>query len=188
LIESSASDRQVIDAVLGGDRDAFRVLVERESAQVIEASRRVLRDSVEAEDVAQDAFMAAFQALATFRGDGPFGAWVRRIAVRAAIARLAARPDLVWFEGDGPEPRSMSVRADGDPERLALDFEYRSMVVDAIRKLPAPQRAVVMLRFYGDLSIEEIATSTHNPIGTVKSRLSRGVAGLRSQVVPRSAP
>ena len=56
MIDQVTSDRQVIDAVLGGDRDAFRVLVDRESAQVIEASRRILRDPFEAQDVAQDAF------------------------------------------------------------------------------------------------------------------------------------
>jgi RNA polymerase sigma-70 factor (ECF subfamily) len=182
------SDRQVIDAVLGGDRDAFRVLVDRESGLVIEASRRILRDPIEAQDVAQDAFVLAFQALGTFRGDGPFGAWVRRIAVRAAMARLASRPDLVWLDGDQADPRASTLRSHDDPEGHALETEYRSTVIEAIRRLPAPQRAVVMLRFYGDLSLEEIAIATGHPMGTVKSRLSRGVASLRNQVAPRSMP
>lgn len=187
MVDLASSDRKVIDAVLGGDRDAFRVLVDRESGQVIEATRRILRDPFEAQDIAQDAFTAAFQALATFRGDGPFGAWVRRIAVRAAVARLASRPDLTWLDMDEPDPSAAALRADDDPERTALEAEYRSTVIDAIRKLPSPQRAVVMLRFYGDLSLEEIAIATNHPIGTVKSRLSRGMAGLRDQGVPRSA-
>jgi RNA polymerase sigma-70 factor (ECF subfamily) len=188
LIEPTTSDRQIIDAVLGGDRDAFRVLVERESRHVIEASRRILRDPVEAQDVAQDAFTTAYQALATFRGDGPFGAWVRRIAVRAAIARLASRPDLAWLDGEEACPRAAMLPSGDDPERHALDLEHRAAVIDAIRKLPAPQRAVVMLRFYGDFSLEEIAVATEHPIGTVKSRLSRGVANLRDQLTPRAAP
>jgi RNA polymerase sigma-70 factor, ECF subfamily len=188
LIEPTLSDRQVIDAVLGGDRDAFRVLVERESGLVIEASRRILRDPVEAQDVAQDAFVLAFQALATFRGDGPFGAWVRRIAVRAAMARLASRPDLVWLDGDEGQSQASTLRSHDDPAGYALETEYRTTVIEAIRQLPTPQRAVVMLRFYGDLTLEEIAIATGHPIGTVKSRLSRGVAGLRDQVAPRSMP
>lgn len=188
MIDPTQSDRQVIDAVLAGDREAFRVLVERESAPVIEACRRVLRDPVEAQDAAQDAFTQAFQALATFRGDGPFGAWLRRIAVRTAIARLAARPDLVTLDGETLDPRAAALRSDDDPEGHTLDVEHRAAVTDAIAKLPAAQRDVVMLRFYGDLSLEEIAQVTHHPIGTVKSRLSRGVAGLRDQLTPRSVP
>jgi RNA polymerase sigma-70 factor (ECF subfamily) len=188
LIDPTRSDRQVIDAVLGGDRDAFRVLVERESAHVMEASRRILRDPIEAQDVAQDAFTLAFRSLATFRGDGAFGAWVRRIAIRVAIARLAARPDLAWLDGDEAAPRAATLATEDDPERHALEVERRAAIIEAIRRLPPPQRAVVMLRFYGDLSLEEIAIATDNPIGTVKSRLSRGVASLREQVVPRSAP
>lgn len=187
MIDQVTSDRQVIDAVLGGDRDAFRVLVDRESAQVIEASRRILRDPFEAQDVAQDAFASAFVALPTFRGDGPFGAWVRRIAVRGAIARLASRPDLAWLGDEGTDRFAAALRSDDDPERRALEVEYRSTVIDAIRRLPTTQRAVVMLRFYGDLSLEEIAVATNHPIGTVKSRLSRGVASLRDQVATRSA-
>jgi RNA polymerase sigma factor (sigma-70 family) len=77
---------------------------------------------------------------------------------------------------------------DDDPERHALEVEHRAAIIEAIRRLPPPQWAVVMLRFYGDLSLEEIAIATDNPIGTVKSRLSRGVTSLREQVVPRSAP
>ena len=187
MIDQVTSDRHVIDAVLGGDRDAFRVLVDRESAQVIEASRRILRDPFEAQDVAQDAFASAFVALATFRGDGPFRAWVRRIAVRGAIARLASRPDLAWLGDVGAERFAAALRSDDDPERRALEVEYRSMVIDAIRRLPTTQRAVVMLRFYSDLSLEEIAVATDHPIGTVKSRLSRGVASLREQVDSRTA-
>ncbi|MEP6638307.1 MAG: sigma-70 family RNA polymerase sigma factor [Chloroflexota bacterium] len=186
MIESTASDRQVIDAVLAGDREAFRVLVERESGPVIEACRRVLRDPVEAQDVAQDAFTQAFQALATFRGDGPFAAWLRRIAVRTAIARLAARPNLVTLDGETPDPVAATLQSDDDPEGHALDMEHRAAVADAIRTLPAAQRDVVLLRFYGDLSLEEIAKVTHHPVGTVKSRLSRGVASLRDQLTPRS--
>ena len=91
MIERTATDRQVVDAVLAGDREAFRVLVDRESGNVIGVCRRVLGDPLEAEDAAQDALTKAYQALATYRGDGPFGAWLRRIAVRVAIARLAAR-------------------------------------------------------------------------------------------------
>lgn len=187
MIEPTTSDRQVVDAVLGGNREAFRVLVERESQPVIAVCRRILRDPVEAQDVAQDAFAQAYQALATFRGDGPFGAWLRRIAARIAIARLAARRDASTLDGDTLDPRVAMLTSGDEPEAYVLGLEYRAAVIDAIATLPVAQREVILLRFYGDLSLQEIARLTSHPIGTVKSRLSRGVASLREQLTARSA-
>jgi RNA polymerase sigma-70 factor (ECF subfamily) len=188
VIQPTTSDRQVVDAVLAGNREAFRVLVERESQAVIGVCRRILRDPIEAQDVAQDAFTQAYQALATFRGDGPFGAWLRRIAIRIAIARLAARRDASTLDGDTVDPRIAALKADDDPEAHVLGLEDRAAITDAIAALPASQREVIVLRFYGDLSLREIARITDHPIGTVKSRLSRGVTILRDQLTTRSAP
>ena len=188
MADPVSNDRQVVDAVLAGDREAFRVFVERESVSVIAACSRILRDPIEAQDAAQDTFIQAFQALATYRGDGPFAAWLRRIAVRVAIARLAARPNVVALDArtaHGPAERASS---DIDPEALALGVEHRAAIIDAVAALPAAQRDVVLLRFYGDLSLEEIARATSHPLGTVKSRLSRGIARLRDDLEQGSAP
>ena len=186
MIASTTSDRQVIDAVLAGNPEAFRVLVERESHAVIGVCGRILGDRVEAEDVAQDAFTQAYQALATFRGDGPFGAWLRRIAIRVAVARLATRRDVIRLDAEAIDPRAAMLRSPDDPEARALDVEYRAAILDAVATLPMSQREVILLRFYGDLSVQEIASVTRHPIGTVKSRLSRGVASLREQLTSRS--
>src|SRR3954452_13416225 len=115
-------DRSVVDAVLGGDRDAFRLLVDRESASVIRACHRVLGDLHEAEDAAQEAFVTAFQSLAGWRGDGPFGAWLTRIAVRIALRRAQRRRDVAWIDpmdpahgldlSGGPDPAAATVRAE----------------------------------------------------------------------------
>lgn len=188
MLEPTTTDRQVVDAVLAGDREAFRLLVERESQPVIGTCRRILGDPIEAQDAAQDAFTQAYQALATFRGDGAFGAWLHRIAVRVAIGRLAARRDLITLDGETIDPRAAMLASDDDPESAVLDVEDRAAILAAVTALPEPQRDVVMLRFYGDFSLEEIARFTRHPVGTVKSRLSRGVASLRDQLTPRSAP
>jgi len=188
VLDSTLGDRQVVDAVLAGDREAFRVLVERESQAVIGVCRRILGDPVDAQDAAQDAFSQAFEALATFRGDGPFGAWLHRIAVRAAIARLAARRVAVTLDAESIDPRAAMLISADDPEAVALDGEDRATILAAVKALPEAQRDVVLLRFYGELSLDEIAEATRNPLGTVKSRLSRGVASLRDQLVTRSAP
>ena len=188
MIAPTTSDRQIVDAVLAGDREAFRVLVERESRSVIGICYRIVGDPTDAEDVAQDAFTQAYQALATFRGDGPFGAWLRRIAIRAAIARLAARRDVTTLDGETVDPRAAMLKSDDDPEKHVLGQEHRAAIIDAVATLPSAQRDVIMLRFFGDLSIQEIASVTRHPIGTVKSRLSRGVTSLREQLTPRSSP
>jgi RNA polymerase sigma-70 factor, ECF subfamily len=175
------SDRSLVDAVLSGDDEAFRVLVERESPNVMAVCIRLLRDPQEAEDVAQEAFLQAYRTLPTYRGDGAFGAWVWRIAMRLAMARLKRRP---------PELQADPTRAGGwlaptvtdvDPESLALVGERREDVLKAISTLPESQRRVVALRFYADYSLDEISTATGAPIGTVKSRLHRALSTLRGR-------
>jgi len=186
VLDPTATDRQVVDAVLAGDRDAFRLLVERESSMVISACRRVLGPA-EAEDAAQEAFTRAYLSLGTFRSDGPFGAWVRRIAIRLSVARLAAAHAAVSLDDERSHGR-VGRQPGVDPEVQLLDTEERAALVDAVAQLPADQREAVMLRYFGDRSIDEIARLTNRPIGTVKSRLSRGVASLRDQFGVRSAP
>jgi RNA polymerase sigma-70 factor (ECF subfamily) len=188
VIEPPPTDRQLVDEVLVGNGEAFRVLVERASPPVLGVCRRILRDSDEAEDVAQDAFLRAYRALATFRGDGAFGAWVTRIAVRLAIARLASRRDLAHVSPDHAAEWAVSLDSRDDPEARALDKEQRRAIRDAVGALPLSQRSVVALRFYGDLSLEEISRLTTTPLGTVKSRLHRGIENLRQRLASRSTP
>lgn len=174
-------DRVLVDAVISGDDEAFRVLVDREKANVIGLCRRVLGDRTEAEDVAQEAFLQAYRALPTFRGDGPFGAWLGRIAMRMAIARLKQptplRADPTRAEGWLVNP-SESV----DPQSITLDDERRAEILQAISKLPEAQRRIVAMRFYGDMSLDEISSATGAPLGTVKSRLHRALASLRGRL------
>jgi RNA polymerase sigma-70 factor (ECF subfamily) len=182
------ADRQLVDAVIAGDHGAFRTLVDRESPAVIAVCRRVLREPSEAEDAAQDVFLQAYRSLASFRGDGPIGAWLRRIAVRAAVARLGARTDLGPGDADASDAEAARLVGSDDPERELLASEWRAAILDAVRALPEAQREVILLRFYRDLSLDEIATLTRRPVGTVKSRLRRGLAGLRDQIAPGTTP
>ena len=94
----TTDDRTIVDAVLAGDRHAFRLLVEREGPAVVAACARILGDRAEAEDVAQEAFVIAYRSLSTWRADGAFGAWLSRIAVRLAIRRARARKQVTWLD------------------------------------------------------------------------------------------
>lgn len=181
------SDRQVVDAVLAGDNDAYRLLVERESRVVIGLCTSILRDPDEAQDVAQDAFVQAYRSLAAYRGDGTFGAWIGRIATRMAVARAAlAKRGASPMLTDEMLDRGLTDES-ANPERDAVKHEQALAIQRAISDLPAEQRQVVTLRFYQDLPLEMIASTLQLPLGTVKSRLHRGLARLRDQHDLRSA-
>jgi len=181
-----ANDRELVDAVLAGDVEAYRTLVDRESRSVIGLCMGILRDADDAQDVAQDAFVRAYRSLATFRGDGTFGAWIGRIATRMAIARaVAIKHEQTTTSANGQEAASYADHA--NPEREMLMLENATAVRQAIRDLPADQRQVVELRFYQEMPLDEIASTTGTPLGTVKSRLHRALARLRDQGDLRSA-
>ena len=182
-----SDERAIVAAILGGDRDAFRLLVDRESAAVVRACHRVLGDLAEAEDVAQEAFVIAYRSLATWRADGPFGAWLSRIAIRLAVRQASKRRTVAWarpVEGEDRDARLQAVPAgrSTDPEGLALRGERQRSVRDAVARLDEPYREVVALRFFAERSLEEIATITGRPLGTVKTHRHRGLIRLRGRL------
>jgi RNA polymerase sigma-70 factor (ECF subfamily) len=186
--------------VLAGDRDAYRTLVERESRATARICYRVLGDPHEAEDAAQEAFVTAFRSLSSWRGESPFGAWLARIALRIALRSASRRRPVVWLdpahpessvERDGPQARdgasaaaaftsaSMAAGPAHDPAVLTVHAERASAVRAAVAGLDEPYREVVALRFFGDLSLAEIAAETGRPLGTVKTHLHRGLLRVR---------
>ena len=191
-----SDDRAIVDVVLAGDREAYRRLVERESAGLVRACHRILGDQAEAEDAAQEAFVTAFRSLATWRGDGPLGAWLTRIAVRIALRQAGRRRTVAWRDphlATGPEAtpsaadraaerEAMAAAPMTDPAILSLRAERATEVRTAVATLPEPYREVVALRFFGEASLEEIARETGRPLGTVKTHLHRGLECLRASM------
>lgn len=188
--EGWIDELQVVRAVLDGDRNAYAILVDREAAAVIRACQRVLSDLHEAEDVAQEAFVTGYRSLATWRGEGPFGAWLTRIAVRLAVRQLGRRRAVVWLAPSGGDDRTTDLGAQlragprTQPEHLVLHAEHATATRRAVADLEEPYREVVALRFFGERSLEEIAGLTGRPLNTVKTHLRRGLLRLRDRLEP----
>ena len=155
--------------------------MDREGPAVLRACHRVLGDLHEAEDAAQEAFVTAFRALGTWREDGPFGAWLTRIAIRISIRRSQQRKTVTWLDPTNPGAAG-NLHGAPDPATVSLNAERAAHVRDALARLDEPYREVVALRFFGDLSLGEIADQTGRPLGTVKTHLHRGLLRLRENL------
>jgi len=148
---------------------------------VIRTCHRVLGDLHEAEDAAQEAFVTAFRSLAAWRGDGPFGAWLTRIAVRIALRRAQRRRDVAWIDSGDPVTM-VDPASESDPAVSSIRAERSTAIRAAVARLDEPYREVIALRFYAEMSLEEIAAQTGRPLGTVKTHLHRGLLRLRGTV------
>jgi RNA polymerase sigma-70 factor (ECF subfamily) len=169
-------------ALVAGDARAFEILIERESPSVFRACYRVLGRIDEAEEATQEAFVLAYRALGTFRGDGHPAAWLLRIATREAWRRSAAQSkrrkvSLPLDEAalSIPSPRH-------DPSQRVMRMQDQQQVRMAVGRLPEPYREVIALRYFGDLSLGEIGAATRRPVGTVKAQVHRGLQRLRTLI------
>ena len=109
--DEGVDDRALVDAVLAGDRDLFRVLVEREQVTVYRTCLRILGRPHDAEDVAQESFVMAYRSLGTYRGEGPLGGWLLRIATRQAYRRLGQRRETAELQPELTLERSAPTRS-----------------------------------------------------------------------------
>jgi RNA polymerase sigma-70 factor (ECF subfamily) len=165
-------DLELVSLGRTGDRAAFGELVRRHGSAVRGLLRRMGADGATADDVAQDAFLAGFEQIAEFRGEGAFRTWICRIAARlyARRWRREARTELLAEGADDPPA---SVAADA---RIDLD--------DALKSLSDPERICVSLCYGVGLSHGEAAAALNAPLGTVKSHVKRGLDKLRSRLSP----
>lgn len=180
-------DQALSRALVTGDGQAFQVLVERETPRVFRTCLRILGRIDEAEEATQETFVLAYRSLATFRGDGPAGAWLMRIATRESWRRGAVRSrhrahTTILDTG------SMAVPSEARaPLDEAIAAEERERVRLAVARLAEPYREVVALRYFGELSLLEICSALRRPEGTVKAQLHRGLKHLR-ELIGEAAP
>lgn len=165
---SREDDASLVSRARDGEEAAFAVLVDRYGSMVMSLAYASTLNESDAEDVAQEAFLAAWRSLPGFRGDASFSSWLyglarsrcvdraRRAAVRPALARSAAG------EGGDVDPSSSDARATA------------SAILAAAADLPLPQRQAVLMRDVQGLSYDEIATLQDVRVGTVRSRIAVG--------------
>jgi len=165
------TDGNLVRSVLSGRREAYAELVRRHERALVATAGAVLGDLEAAQEAAQEAFVAAYQRLASLRRAEAFGAWTAKIARRTAVRMARERARSRPLEG---VPEAVD-RAPTDGE---LDARVRR-VLRAVERLPVRQRQAALLRYFGGHRVGEIAAMTGQPVGTVKSHLSRATARLR---------
>jgi RNA polymerase sigma-70 factor, ECF subfamily len=178
---TSLDDHALSRAIAMGDQQAFRFMVERDTPRIFRICYRILGHVDEAEEATQQAFVIAFRALRTYRGEGHAGAWLARIAARESwrLASHRSRRRTLTATLDV----AIDVPGDGrDPLGEAIQVEERDRVRAAVQELPEPYREIITLRYFGDLSLLEICSATGRPKGTVKAQLHRGLARLRKML------
>lgn len=171
---AAAHDIELAARAALGERAAFGELVRRHSSAVRGLLRRLGADAALADDLAQDAFLAAFEQITEFRGEGTFQAWVKRIAARLYVRRWRRdkRTDLM---ADTPEPETAAGLDQADAaQRIDLDA--------ALNTLSTAERLCVSLCYGGGLSHSEAADALNTPLGTIKSHVKRGLDKLRDRL------
>src|SRR5271167_3701557 len=173
------SDLKLVERVQRGERAAFDLLVLRYQHKVLKLIMRYVHDATEAEDIAQEAFVKAFRALQSFRGDSAFYTWLYRIAINTAENALVAtkrRPMDYDLHARLAESET--------PEGLLLTDEIRDTVNRAIENLPEDLRTAIVLRELEGLSYEDIAQTMDCPVGTVRSRIFRAREAIDKKLRP----
>ena len=189
----AASDAIAVERTLAGDRDAFRVLVERHSPNVFRLAYRMTGNRHDAEEVVQEAFLRSYQKLGQFAARANFGTWVYRIAANYAIDRMrqrrkeeSRREEPGVEREDGMENDTLSRVKDPapTPERLTQSLQLRKQMEAALAALSHSERTAFVMRHWEGCGIEEIAEVLKSSSGAAKNTVFRAVQKLRQTLQP----
>jgi RNA polymerase sigma-70 factor (ECF subfamily) len=182
---NQTTDETLIENCLAGRREAFGQLVERYQNRLYHSLMHLLGSAEDAQDATQDAFVQAFEKLASFRGQSQFYSWLFRIAFNTAVsAKRKSRRMSVSLEGrreaNGLEPTDASPSAEPS---YAMDVSDRQRLIQqALSELSEEFRTALVLKEMDGMSYEEIANLIEVPLGTVRSRIHRGRLELKEKL------
>ena len=183
-------DQQLVERAQRGDKRAFELLVAKYQRKLGRLLSRMVRDPAEVEDVTQEAFIKAYRALPSFRGDSAFYTWLYRIAINTAKNYLVAlgrrAPTTTEFDNEDAEnfEEAEALRDSSTPESELHGKQIAATVNRAMEALPEDLRTAITLREIEGLSYEEIATLMNCPIGTVRSRIFRAREAIAAELRP----
>jgi RNA polymerase sigma-70 factor (ECF subfamily) len=183
-------DQQLVERAQRGDKRAFELLVAKYQRKLGRLLSRMVRDQAEVEDVTQEAFIKAYRALPSFRGDSAFYTWLYRIAINTAKNYLVAlgrrAPTTTEFDHEDAEnfEEAEALRDSSTPEGELHGKQIAATVNRAMEALPDDLRTAITLREIEGLSYEEIATLMNCPIGTVRSRIFRAREAIAAELRP----
>jgi len=192
-----ATDAAVVAQVLAGDRDAFRVLVDRHSRSIFRVVYRMTGNQQDAEELVQETFLRAYKSLARFELRANFSTWLYRIAVNRTLDFLTAKKTQITMKEtyeivDNPEPdegRQLQVAAEGPgPDRMLLSAEMKRKIAGAMGLLTPAERVAFTMRHMEGRSIEEISQALKLKANAAKNSVFRAVQKLRQQLEPYAGP
>lgn len=178
-VAASDSDNDIVKRVQQGDKEAYNILVLRYQHKVCDLAFKFVGNYVDANDVAQEAFIRAYRALNNFRGDSSFYTWLYRIVSNTAKSFLEHNQKRRYtVDIDDPDfDNQQDVRGllvtHETPDALIESEELQQVIEQALDELPADLKRAMILREVEEMSYEEIAAVMHTPIGTVRSRIFR---------------
>lgn len=188
---AALDDAALVACVMAGERDAFRLIMQRCNQRMFRVVRGVIRNEAEAEDVVQEAYVHGYEKLGSFRGEASLATWLTRIALNEAYGRLRRRRDSVDIDDiDMRAPAAQLIAFPGhvlgdDPAEEAARAQLRRLLEQAVDELPEAFRLVYVLRDVEGCSVEETASALEIRPETVKTRLHRARRQLREALTSR---
>ncbi|MDR0553256.1 MAG: sigma-70 family RNA polymerase sigma factor [Treponema sp.] len=174
--ESGLDDKQIVAHVIAGQREWFKVLVERYERAVYSMGISFLRNAEDAADFAQEVFLKVFRNLSRFEGRSRFSTWLYKIAYNTAVNKVSRKKEYRSLAEDE------YIAAGDTPERGLLRAAARTAVLEAVTGLPERYRVCVDLFFFYDRSYQEIGAITGFPVNTIKSHVFRAKKLLREKL------
>ncbi len=190
---ATLDDAELVRRALARDAEAFGAIMQRHNQRLYRIARSVLRNSTEAEDAVQEAYVAAFSHLASYRGESPLGAWLSRIVMNEALGRLRRKPSAADFAPLEAVPEAEIIQfpssaANEDPERTMAQRQILQLVENATDALPEVYRVVFVTRVIEGMSVEETADLLRIKPETVKTRLHRARQLVHDQLDKQIGP
>lgn len=179
-------DQHAISRLQQGDLNGLEAIVSRYQAQAVHAAYLILYDRSLAEDVVQSAFIKVAERIHQFDNQRPFAPWFYRIVVNDALKLAQKQKRNVSLEDEMDEPALLLAHSFVEPglhpEQLVEQMENRQNILKAIQSLPPGQRAVIVMRYYLDMSMMEMTTKTGRPLSTIKWWLRDARKRLRNLI------